>query len=85
VKQVKEQERRERELDLTDNNFWAAAIELYLSEGLELKDLPQYNDLIARVSSDNVREAARKYLNTDRYVLGVLLPEKPAEVVGGGK
>ena len=41
VKQVKEQERRERELDLTDNNFWLAAIELYLSEGLELKDLPQ--------------------------------------------
>jgi len=83
VKQVKEQERRERELDLTDNNFWSGAIELYLSEGLALKDLPQYNDLIARVSSDNVRDAARKYLDTNRYVLGVLLPEKAAEAAGG--
>jgi zinc protease len=85
VKQVKEQERRERELDLTDNNFWLSAIELYLTEGLNLKDLLHYDDLIARVSSDNVRDTARKYLNTNRYVLGVLRPEKAGEAAGGGK
>jgi zinc protease len=85
VKQIQEQERRERELDLTDNSFWMSALEVYLSEGLDLKDLPHYSDLIARVSSDNIRDTARKYLSTDRYVLGVLLPEKPAEAVSGGR
>jgi zinc protease len=86
ITQVKEQERRERELDLTDNNFWLNALELYLTEGLDLKDLNHYDKLIARVSSDNVRDAARKYLNTQRYVLGVLRPEKTADsAVGGGK
>jgi zinc protease len=84
VQQVKEQERRERELDLTDNNFWVSALELYLTEGLDLKDINHYDQLIARVSSDNIRDTARKYLDTQRYVLGVLLPEKAAtEAVGG--
>jgi zinc protease len=83
VNQVKEQERRERELDLTDNNFWMGALELYLSEGLDLKDLTHYDQLIARVTADNLRNTALKYLNTQRYVLGVLRPEKPAEAVGG--
>ena len=85
VTQIREQERRERELDLTDNNFWLSAIELYLTEGLSLKDLPRYDQLIARVTSDNIRDTARKYLDTKRYVLGVLLPERAAESVGGGK
>ncbi len=85
ITQVKEQERRERELDLTDNNFWLNALELYLTEGLDLKDINHYDKLIARVSSDNVRDTARKYLNTQRYVLGVLLPEKGTDSAVGGK
>jgi zinc protease len=85
VNQLKEQERRERELDLTDNSFWLSALELYLTEGLDLKDLPHYDQLIARVSSDNVRDTARRYLDTQRYVLGVLLPEKQPDAVSGGR
>jgi zinc protease len=85
INQVKEQERRERELDLTDNNFWLNALELYLTEGLDLRDLNNYDKLIARVSSDNIRDTAQKYLNTQRYVLGVLRPEKPSDTVAGGK
>jgi zinc protease len=84
VKQLKEQERRERELDLTDNNYWLNALEVYLTEGLDLKDLPHYDQLIARVSSNNLRDTARRYLDTKRYILGVLRPaEQPTDAAGG--
>lgn len=74
VQQVKETERRTRELNLADNEFWRAVLELYLTEGLDIRDIPRFDDLIAQVSSERIRDTARRYLDTSRYVLGVLRP-----------
>ncbi|HVG11164.1 MAG TPA: insulinase family protein [Thermoanaerobaculia bacterium] len=76
VKQVQEKQRRERETNLKTNEFWLAAMEAYDSEGLDLRDLPRYDELVQRVSTKTIQDAARRYLRRERYVLGVLDPEK---------
>lgn len=79
LQQVRETERRQRELDLLDNQFWLGILELYYTEGLEPRDILRFNELIATVSSDRIRDTARRYLSTERYVLGVLRPEGDAQ------
>ena len=37
-----------------------------------------YDDLVDSVSPERIRAAAERYLNSDRYVLGVLYPESDA-------
>ena len=76
VQQVQEKQRRERETNLKTNEFWLAAMEAYDSEGLDLRDLPRYDQLVDRVSTKTIQDAARRYLRRERYVLGVLDPEK---------
>jgi zinc protease len=85
IAQVREAERRTRELNLADNQFWLSALELYYTEKLDPKDILKFDDLIATISSDRVRDTARRYLDTKRYALGVLAPEKQPEAVGSGK
>ncbi len=75
LQQVRETERRQRELDLQDNQFWLGILELYYTEGLDPRDILRFDDLVQTVSSDRVRDTARRYLTTERYVLGVLKPE----------
>ena len=85
ITQVREAERRTRELNLTDNQFWLEALELYYTEKLDPRDILRFDDLIATVSSDRMRDTARRYLDTSRYALGVLAPEKQAPAVGRGR
>jgi len=76
LQQVREKQRRERETSLKTNEFWLSALESYASEGLDLRDLPRYEELVQRVSSKTIQDAAQRYLRRDRYVLGELDPEK---------
>ncbi|HWM93118.1 MAG TPA: insulinase family protein [Thermoanaerobaculia bacterium] len=82
VQQVREKQRRERQTNLKTNEFWLAAIEAYDTEGLDLRDLPRYDELIEKVDSGTIQESARKYLSRERYVLGVLDPAPAAAQAG---
>ncbi|HYU34004.1 MAG TPA: insulinase family protein [Thermoanaerobaculia bacterium] len=82
LNQVREAERRSRELNLTDNQFWLSALELYYTEGLDPRDILHFDQLISTITSDRMRDTARRYLDTNRYALGVLSPEKRTEGVG---
>ena len=79
VDQVRESQRRERETDSKTNEFWVAALETYDVEGLDLRDLPRYEELLRGITSDSLRDAARRYLNEKRYVIGVLDPAPKAQ------
>ena len=79
VQQIRESQRRERETNLKTNEFWMSAIEVYDVEGLDLRDLPRFDELVQRVTPENIREAAKRYLKQDRYVLGVLNPAPAAQ------
>ncbi len=83
VEQVRESERRERETGGKTNEFWLSAIETYDVEGLDLRDLPRFEELLQKVTSDSLRDAARRYLDEKRYVIGILDPAPKAPPAGG--
>ncbi len=76
MEKVKEQQRRERETQLKTNGFWLSVLDFYYShDGEDPRDALTYGDMIESLTAEDVRQAARRYLNRDRYVKVVLLPE----------
>ncbi len=84
VSKVREIQTRKRETDLEKNGFWAGSIEFHERYGLDLADILHYDKFVDAVTTDSVHDAARRYLNTERYVKGVLHPEALAEADAGG-
>ncbi len=78
IAKVQKIQTRKRETDLERNGFWASQLEFQQRNDLELTDILRYDELIQAVTSESVHEAARRYLNMDRYVQGVLVPESEA-------
>ncbi len=73
---VKEQERRSFETSLRQNGFWLSTIQFYYEhpeeDPTQLMKLPETVDAIG---AEEIRAAARQYLNTERYVDVTLYPE----------
>ena len=75
IEKVQEQQRRQRETSLEQNGFWLGTLSFYYEHPDEdLLDVFRYGDLIDSLTGEDVREAARQYLN-DRYVQVTLVPE----------
>jgi len=75
IDKIKAAERRERETNLKDNAFWLSVLPNYYRSGWDPRGILQYDELIARTSSDRLKAAAREYFPANRYVIGVLSPE----------
>lgn len=76
VEKVREQQRRERETALETNAFWLGILDYYYSQEAEpLLDVLRYNELIEALDAEDIRQAARTYLNEAQYVRAVLMPE----------
>ena len=75
---VQEIQRRDREVNVRRNGFWLAVIQNYDRNGMPLSRVLEYDRLIERVTPERIQESASAYLDTDRYVLGVLLPSPDA-------
>ncbi len=74
VARVQEIQRRQREIQLKENGFWLRGLQTYATLGLDPRLLLEFDQLVASVTPESVQEAARAYLNEERYVLGVLRP-----------
>lgn len=72
---LRENWKRQHELALRENGYWAGR----LLESLRFGDDPtlilDIETRLSRITSENVRSAARIYLDSSRYVEGVLNPE----------
>jgi len=75
IAKVHEIQTRKRETDLESNSFWASQLEYHARYDLDLTDILRYDELIEAVTRESVHEAIRHYLDMDRYVQGVLVPE----------
>lgn len=75
VATVREQQRRQRETDLRTNGFWTSVLEFYYSYSEDPLEVLSYSEMIDAIAADEIRETARAYLDTDRYVAAVLYPE----------
>ena len=71
--------RRKRETDLKENGFWLRGLQTYYSRGLDPRLLLDFDPLVDGLSPERMREAARRYLDPERYVLGVHHPERAAD------
>jgi zinc protease len=79
IDKVKEMQRRERETSVRENSFWLGQMLGRISTGGDLRDIPQYEQLIDALTAERVRDAARLYLNLENYVQVSLLPEARAQ------
>ncbi len=71
---VKETLRRSFETDRRDNGWWLGQLDYAYTFGDDPRQILAIDDVLARVTSDNVRVAARRFLDRKQYVAGVLLP-----------
>jgi len=77
IGKVQEQQRRERETMLETNSFWVSVLDFYYSmENENPLDVLDYFELIDNLEASDIQQAARVYLNVDRYIQAVLYPEE---------
>jgi zinc protease len=77
LQKVREQQLRTQEVSLKENNYWAGNIAARLENGEDPRGLATYTkDFIEKLTSEQIRDAARRYLNMTRYAKFVLLPER---------
>jgi predicted Zn-dependent peptidase len=72
---VKEARRRSLETEVRGNSFWLRELARAYRFGDDPKLIPDAS-LIDAITTERVKAAARKYLGSNQYVLGVLKPEK---------
>src|SRR4051812_2201515 len=75
LNKVKEAALRSRETALKQNGYWLAQISTFDQNGWSLAEIPNGEKLISGLSSNDLRNAAVKYLRTDNYVRVSLYPE----------
>jgi zinc protease len=69
---VREQRRRAHELNLRDNGWWLHQLQHAYDYGDDPKLILDFDSLVDKVTSDRVRDAARRYLTRTQYILGEL-------------
>jgi zinc protease len=73
---IKETQRRDFELALKDNGTWSAWIYNSLWYGESLSELDKYLEVVENLSKEDIRKAAKKYLNYNSVKSFVLSPEE---------
>ncbi|RMH70454.1 MAG: insulinase family protein [Gemmatimonadetes bacterium] len=76
VEKVQEMQRRERETQLQENNFWLSNLEFYDKYGEDPREILNLEQWISSFNNDKIMEYARRYFNPDEFVQVVLYPEK---------
>jgi zinc protease len=77
LQKVREQQLRTQEVSLKENGYWVGNIAARLENGEDPRGLATYTkDFIEKLTSEQIRDAARRYLDMARYAKFVLLPER---------
>lgn len=67
---------------LRENGYWLSALQESTTEGTDPHAILDVEQRLAKITPEDVKEAARRYLNKENYVQVVLYPEKmPAATV----
>lgn len=71
---VKETQRRTRESRLKQNGFWAGMLNNYLFYNENPEIILNYNEFVDKLTSEDIKRLANKYLNEKNYIKAVLYP-----------
>jgi len=82
---IREGQRRQRQTQLKQNGFWLGVLQSYATRGTDPRLILDYDRLVETITAASMQEAAQRYLDENRYVLGILYPEAGTggEGVGG--
>ena len=75
LEKIKEQQRRKLELDLKENQYWLNNLYEASFYGGNAADILKKRERIDRLSSAQLRDAARRFIDTDKFIRVVLWPE----------
>jgi zinc protease len=77
LQKVREQQLRTQEVSLKENSYWVGNIAARLENSEDPRGLATYTqDYIQKLTSEQIRDAARRFLDMSRHARFVLLPEK---------
>lgn len=76
LNKAKEKLIRERETDIKTNTFWLNRLETSYFNEDEVYSQEKFNELVNSITTQDLKQAAIKYLNRNHYVRAVLLPEE---------
>ncbi len=90
VDRIQENQRRRRETSIKENGFWLGGLQSYYSRNHDPRQLLEFDELVESVTPESLKQAAQRYMNPERYVLGVLKPSADgaadaANVAGGSR
>ena len=66
---------RERESAVRENSYWLGKLDNVTFLGSKIIPVEEYNKAVNAVTSEQVKDAASKYITLNHYVYGVLKPE----------
>jgi zinc protease len=75
IEKVKEIQRRDREVQKKQNDYWARTLQSFYYYNRDLNELNTSDELIDALTSKAVLETAKKYIDMNNYVKVVLYPE----------
>jgi zinc protease len=75
LNKIKETQRRDREESLKTNGFWLGQLGAYYRNGADLDSFYEREKMLEALTSNDLKDAANKYLKMDNYVQVVLMPE----------
>ena len=76
LQKVQEIQRRERETDLLNNEWWLETVEMFDLTKTPMTVLDEYDSWINGLTAEKVAQAAKDYINTEHYIQVVMYPEK---------
>jgi len=79
IEKVKEMQRRERETNLKENNFWLQSLSRVYEQHEDPMNLLDFENQVNGLTVEKVRRAAGKYFDTGNYIEVVLYPEDKKE------
>jgi len=79
AEKVQEAQRRRREVSLKENGFWVSVLRTYYTRGMDPRLVLDYDALLARVTPENFKATAKKYLSSDNTMQATLFPEAQTE------
>lgn len=73
---VKETQRRERETQLKENRSWMGWMYSSLTNDEDINLIDNYSNLVEALTKEDIKSAAKKYINFDEMKEFILYPEK---------
>lgn len=76
LNKVKETWKKQYEVDIKDNNFWARKLQASVEVGSNATDVLSFEKQVDALTTRDLKDAANKYFDMKNYIQVVLYPEK---------